>query len=227
MTREEGDTRLAPSQPEDIDFQPVVAALQNLGLTVRGTSANPHLAVGLTNPDAITRDLIEAALRMLAKERARLDETELTLIDAAIEQGANITSVAELWKVSRQAAQQRYRKLGGTRELSAGRPKPTGHTVTRYWVARAVEELDSSTRGEITVHPLAERRGFSAVVTGGDFIEQEPVAEGSVVFLGDLPEPGQTAEGVVCVWQRAQDPASQTRVVVRAENVPLTATPVG
>lgn len=226
MTREEDDTRPVPSQPVGGDSHPVAAALRNLGLAVGGEPPDQHPAVGLAHPGAITRDLIEAALRRLATERTRLDEMELTLIEGALTRGANISSIAELWNVTRQAAQQRYRKLGGIRELTAGRPKPTGYTITKYWVAREIAELDSTTRGEITVHPLAERRGFSAIVTGGGFTEKEPAAEGSVVFLGDLPEPGQTADGVVCAWGPAQDRPSETRVVVRAENVPLTAAPV-
>lgn len=225
MTREEDDTRTVPSLPSE-DSHLVAAALRNLGLVIGGEHSDQRLAVSLANPGAITRDLIEAGIRRLATERNRLDEVELTLIEGALTRGANISSIAELSNVTRQAAQQRYRKLGGTRELSAGRPKPVGYTTTKYWVAREIEELDSATRGEIAVRPLNERRGFSAIVTGGGFTEQGPAAEGSVVFLGALPEPGQTAEGVVCAWKRAQDRPSETRVVVRAENVPLTAAPV-
>lgn len=76
-----------------------------------------------------SRKVFEDALRLIPAERERvngeIDAAELILIEAAMDQGATITSLAVLWGITRQGAQQRYRKLGGVRVLPAGRHERT------------------------------------------------------------------------------------------------------
>lgn len=178
---------------------------------------------GLPGPKDVELSDVIAGLRLLPDERALIDKLELDLIHAAIDRGANLTSLAAEYAVSPQAFGKRYRTLGGTRDLKPGRP---GYTVTKFWVAREFADLDQPgpRRGEVTLHrPLPGKAGsVSAVVTGGGFRTVEPSAAESVVFLGQLPEPGKTAEGHVHAWGHEKpDVITKTRVYVRAENIPL------
>lgn len=59
----------------------------------------------------------------LATQRAELNAQEVRFLDAALDAGETITSLAELYGFTRQAMGQRYRRLGGARELPAGRPR--------------------------------------------------------------------------------------------------------
>jgi len=55
--------------------------------------------------------------------RVELDRREVELIEAALDEGETLTSMAKLYGFTPQAMGQRYRKLGGKRELSPGRPR--------------------------------------------------------------------------------------------------------
>lgn len=64
-----------------------------------------------------------AELAGLSRRRAELDARELWLLDAALDAGETLVSLAKLYGFTSQAMGQRYRRLGGTRELSPGRPR--------------------------------------------------------------------------------------------------------
>jgi hypothetical protein len=68
-------------------------------------------------------DAVLDELAQLPVRRAELDVREIELIDAALDAGETLTSLAELYGFTPQAMGQRYRKLGGTRGLSPGRPR--------------------------------------------------------------------------------------------------------
>jgi hypothetical protein len=59
----------------------------------------------------------------LPVRRAELDRREVELIEAALDDGETLTSLAQLYSFTSQAMGKRYRKLGGTRELSPGRSR--------------------------------------------------------------------------------------------------------
>lgn len=67
-------------------------------------------------------------LARLLMLRAELDAREVVLIEAALDEGETFASFARLYGFSRQAAGERYRKLGGARRLSAGRPRKQGRS---------------------------------------------------------------------------------------------------
>ncbi|GAB3167531.1 hypothetical protein GCM10027258_93010 [Amycolatopsis stemonae] len=220
------ETHLRQYQPPLGTPHAVAEALHNLAAAAAG--ANPELRAlfDLPEPGDVPLDAVQAGLQLLPREERRLERTHLRLIEAALDRGANLSLLGEWHGLSRQGMRELYHRLGGTRELPPGRPKnPPPYTVTRYWVARHVAELDEPgpRRGEITpLMPLPGRPGgTSAIVTGGGFRSAEPSAEESVVFLGDLPAPGDVAEGVIRSWGHETPEVSETRVFVRAENVPL------
>lgn len=64
-------------------------------------------------------------LARLPERRAALDAQEVELIDAALDAGETLTSLAELYGFTPQAMGKRYRKLGGARELPPGAPRRT------------------------------------------------------------------------------------------------------
>lgn len=65
-------------------------------------------------------ELVELPIR-----RAELDRREVELIDAALDEGETLASLAQLYGFTPQSMSQRYRKIGGTRELRPGRPRKT------------------------------------------------------------------------------------------------------
>ncbi|WP_406693313.1 hypothetical protein REH65_33300 (plasmid) [Saccharopolyspora sp. ID03-671] len=75
--------------------------------------------------DLAADDLVDA-LRIVPDQRARLELDERKLLEAALDRGATWESLAERlgWR-SRQALQQRYRRLGGTRTWPTRRPAET------------------------------------------------------------------------------------------------------
>lgn len=62
-------------------------------------------------------------LARLPARRAALDAREVELIEAALDAGETMKSLAKVYGFTRQAMGQRYRKVGGTRELPPGRPR--------------------------------------------------------------------------------------------------------
>lgn len=173
----------------------------------------------LPGADDVTLSDVLIGLRMMPAERQRVDRLELDLIHAALDRGATLASLAAEHGVTPQAFGKRYRNLGGTRQLKPGRPK---HTVTKYWVATAAAELDSPDRGEITLH-RGENGRFLAIVSNG--FAGLPGTWGSMVYLGELPAPGESVQGLVGVWashfRHRHEKVKDLPVVVRAENVPL------
>jgi hypothetical protein len=69
----------------------------------------------------VSGDLLDE-LAQLPVRRAELDRREVELIDTVLDEGETLTSLAQLYGFTPQAMGQRYRKLGGMRELSPGRP---------------------------------------------------------------------------------------------------------
>lgn len=57
----------------------------------------------------------------LSRRRAALDTREVALIDAALDAGETLSSLASLYGFTQQAMGKRYRKIGGTRILRPGR----------------------------------------------------------------------------------------------------------
>jgi hypothetical protein len=84
-----------------------------------------RVALGLPAAEDVTLDDLHAGLRLLPNFHDYIDHLERQLIEAALDQGATLTSLAELYDMTRQGLAKRYRALGGHRELLPGRPHPT------------------------------------------------------------------------------------------------------
>lgn len=77
-------------------------------------SARTQTLMGL--PVHVPAEDIVGALQLLPAERDRLDTYERTLIESALDSGMSWSELATaLGRSSRQAMQQRYRRVGGTR----------------------------------------------------------------------------------------------------------------
>lgn len=75
--------------------------------------------------DEITADDVVDALRLVPGERFRLEYTECGLIEAAMNRGLTWEMLASrLGYTSKQAIQQRYRRLGGHKTWAPDRPRP-------------------------------------------------------------------------------------------------------
>lgn len=72
--------------------------------------------------DEAGRSHVLDELTQLPTRRAELDMREIELIDAALDLGETLASLAALYGFTPQAMGDRYRKLGGLRQIRRGRP---------------------------------------------------------------------------------------------------------
>ncbi|WP_370964770.1 hypothetical protein [Amycolatopsis sp. cg9] len=224
------EDELGPFRPPLGTPHAVFDALRNLAVAASGRNPEFRALMSLPQPDEVTREACEAGLLLLPGERRQLDQIELQLIEGALDRGGTLRSLGEQQGIARQTMSQRYRALGGTRELSPGRPKSTspGYTTTKWWVACTVEGLDDvHRRGEVqTRRPgPGQAGGVTYPVLGGGFATDEPAEEGRVVYLGTLPDVGDDPEPGVVAVRGDENPGqiTTTPVYVRAEHVALEA----
>lgn len=104
-------------------------ALEGLRQAVLATSEDSlQQSLGLPGAEEVTAADAVAGLRLLPGERWVLDLIERDLIEAALDRGETWESLgAALGGRSRQAMQQRYRRLGGSRTWPTRRP---GHQTS-------------------------------------------------------------------------------------------------
>lgn len=135
MARDDPTVRMLYTQAQDA----ITARLHRL---VPGSSSDhPPLlhdlldavCINLTQDDGqeLTADDLVDALRIVPDQRARLELDERQLLEAALDRGETWESLAERlgWR-SRQALQQRYRRLGGKRTW------PTRRSAEAPWFGR-------------------------------------------------------------------------------------------
>ncbi|WP_372672659.1 hypothetical protein [Amycolatopsis kentuckyensis] len=224
------EDQLGPFRPPLGTPHATIDALRNLGAAATGANPEFRALMNLPQPEEVSREACEAGLLLLPRERGQLDRIELQLIEGALDRGATLTSLAERQGITRQTMSQRYRALGGARELSPGRPKSTspGYTTTKWWVACTIEGLDDvHRRGEVQAKGPGpgQAGGVTYPVFGGGFTTEEPVEEGRVVYLGTLPDVGDDPEPGVVAVHGNENPGqiTTTPVYVRAEHVALEA----
>ncbi|UJW36908.1 hypothetical protein L3Q67_45400 (plasmid) [Saccharothrix sp. AJ9571] len=170
---------------------------------------------GQPRRDNVTTDDIHGGLGLIASERARLDEAEVSLIEAALDRGESLPELARVYDMTRQALTKRYYALGGTRTPLtglAGDVTPHG-AVLRYWMARTEADVHSEAATEVPLY-----------YNGTKFRPEVPASIGGdsgAAYLGDLPGPGATISGRV---YRSSDSTNPINVWLRAEPDPATET---
>jgi len=105
---------------------------------------------GQPRRDNVTTDDIHGGLGLIASGRARLDEAEVSLIEAALDRGESLPALARVYDMSRQALTKRYYALGGTRSpLTSQAGGITPHdAVVRYWMARTEADIHGDNAGD-------------------------------------------------------------------------------
>lgn len=137
---------------------------------------------GPATHEDVTHEDLAAALRLLPDVRSFLDITERDILAAWMDQGWTWAGIAEeLGYSSGDAVRQRYRRLGGTRTWSAGRPaerepEPESFFASREQVAQwRAETLDRlAAHPEIVATPEQDTPGYWVLRTPqGDRLGEE------------------------------------------------------
>lgn len=103
-------------------------ALHGVTSALDSESDSTQRSLGLPCSDEVTANDAHAALLLIPRERRYLDLKEQELIEAAMDRGSTWEELGKLYQgrngegISRQAMQQRYRRLGGTRTWPTRKP---------------------------------------------------------------------------------------------------------
>lgn len=163
---------------------------------------------GQPRRDNVTIDDIHGGLGLIAAGRARMNETEVLFIEAALDRGESLSELATMYDMTRQALTKRYNALGGTRTpLTGSASDVTPHgTNVRYWIAHTEADVYGEAAVEVPLH-----------FDGAKFRPEVPASiagDTDAPYVGALPRPGTATAGRVYpmgdstnrieVWLRAE-----------------------